>query len=420
VIAEAARIALVRGVPGAAGTGPSPRIGLARHLAGIFGGFIPVLFLALVCGGCKEIFITLDLNEVSAFFSTQVEGPELLRLLYFPLCLTYFYHAFCMAAIFAAVGVAAFKLNRQSPSPIPFRPDSPFPAFLLLPLMAAYFILGEFFSFGMGFKSMRYILILLPVFWLSIFWALEHWRVRPRQVFLGAVAYTLCALGQILFNSFESDSVAAESYQLQDDWLWRFPAWHANTHGEIELTRELLDLIHQSIPDGGKIAVGSEQLYVTSESLTWSSQHELALQGKANPYQFANFLTYDGKYSRDALLGARGVLLYVQPSLQYSREVYGATGAILHFAVGSWSNDGTAQLLPIQSQQAGLVGCLMVMKEPLTDERITQLITATKGVELPPGVEFGLSADRQMSWAECLDILKRWGQQRLGGTGKSR
>jgi len=240
-IAEAARIALVRGFPLEAGAGTSPRTRLAPHLAGIFGGFIAVLFLALVCGGGKEIFVTLDLNEVSSFFSTKVEGPALLRLLYFPLCLTYFYHALCMVVIFSAVGVATFKLNRRGPSSIPVPEDLPFPAYRLLPLIAAYFVLGEFFSFGMGFKSMRYILIILPVFWLSIFWALETWRARPRQVFLGAVAYTLCARGQILFNSFESDSVAAESYQRQNDWLWRFPAWHANAHGDIELTLGLLD-----------------------------------------------------------------------------------------------------------------------------------------------------------------------------------
>ena len=376
--------------------------------------------LALACGGLKMIFVTLDLNEASVFFSTKVEGPWLLRIFYFPLCLTFFYHAICLMVIFAVVAFAAFSRHRQKTALSTLAASAPpFPATLLLPLMAAYFVLGEFFSFGMTFKSMRYIVIMLPVVWLAIFWALEHGRVRSRQVFLAAVAYTLCALGQILFNAFESQGVAAESYQLTGDWLSRFPAWHDNVHSEIELTRGLLDVIHQALPDGGKIAVGTEQLYVTSESLTWSSQHDLALRGQSNPYEFENFLTYDGKISRRVLLHSSAIMVFVHPSLQYSREVYGATGAILHFMAASWITDGTVRVAPLQAQGAGLLGYLLVMNAPLTDAQVTQLITGTKAVELPPDVAFGRDDKDRMSWRECLDILKRWGRKRLGLEGAS-
>jgi hypothetical protein len=320
-----------------------------------------------------------------------------------------------MVVIFAVMGVMAYKMNRSQEASSTPPPRAPFPALLLLPLVAAYFTLGEFFSFAMAFKSMRFVLIILPVFWLAIFWALERRRMRPGLIFLAAGAYALCAFAQILFNSFESTEVAAESYQLKDDWLSRFPPWHADGPTGITMTRNLLAIIQRALPDGGKIAVGTEQLFLTSESLTWCSQCEPALRGESSPYEFANFLTSDGRYCRSSLLHARGLLVFVDPSLQYSREVQAASIALVQFSAGSWLKEGLVQMIPLQNSRNETLGCLIVMKEPLSDAQITELITSTHAAELPPEVEFGESTERRLTWREGWDLLMRWKEKRLGG-----
>ena len=159
-----------------------------RHASAVATGYFPITLVALACGGFQSIIKLIDANEVSGFFATTVESTGLLRLLYFPLCLTFFYHAVMLLAIFAVVGVVAFR-GRKNEAGMPSQKlaRSPFPVSVLLPLIGAYFILGEFFSFGMENKEMRSLLPVLPVLWPAIFWALERWRVRPGLTFLAAL-----------------------------------------------------------------------------------------------------------------------------------------------------------------------------------------------------------------------------------------
>lgn len=389
-----------------------------RHVVAAAAGFIPVTLLALACGGFQSIIKLVDTNEVSGLFTTTLECTGLLRALYFPLCLTFFYHAVAMVLIFAAMAMVAWQLNRRTAtlSPAP-APPARFPAFLLLPLMAAYFTLGEFFSFGMEYKSMRFLLMVLPVFWLAIFWVLERWRVRPGLIFLAAAAYVVCGYSQILFNAFGSRYVSAESYQLKDDWLSRLPPWHANGSAGMAMTNNLVTMIRQALPDGGKVAIGTEQMYLTSESLIWASQHDAALHGRPGAYEFDNFLANDGRYCRSSLQGARGILVFVYPSLQYSREVEATSIALIQFCAGSWRQDGLVRMVPLQTSSGEVLGCLVVAKAPFTDAQITQLIAATHATELPPDVEFG-SVDHRLTWRECWDILMRWKEKRLGEAAK--
>jgi hypothetical protein len=387
-----------------------------RHVAAVTAGFIPVTLLALACGGFQSIIKLVDTNEVSGLFTTTLECTGLLRALYFPLCLTFFYHAVAMALIFTAMGLVAWQLNRRavasSPGPS-LSSGARFPAFLLLPLLAAYFTLGEFFSFGMEYKSMRFLLMVLPVFWLAIFWALERGRVRPGLIFMAVAAYAVCGYSQILFNAFGSRYVSAESYQLKDDWLSRLPPWHADGSSGIGMTNRLVTMIRQALPEGGKVAIGTEQIYLTSESLAWASQHDTALHGRPGTYEFDNFLANDGRYCRSSLLHARGILVFVHPSLQYSREVEAASIALIQFCAGSWRKEGLVRMIPLQTSSGELLGCLVVAKEPFTDAQITELIAATHAAELPPDVEFG-SVDHRLTWRECWDILMRWKEKRLG------
>ena len=199
------------------------RTTVVAHALAAGAGFIPVAFLALVvCGGFQSIIRLIDLNEVSGVFTTTLECTGLLRLLYFPLCLAFFYHAIVMMWVFSFVCLVAFVMNRRSDGVAPApRPGPGFLATGFLPLLCAYLALGEFFSFGMENKEMRSLLLVLPVMWLGIFWILERLRVRPTLVLAAALAYAACGYSQTLLNGFRSREVSTESFQLKNDWLAR-------------------------------------------------------------------------------------------------------------------------------------------------------------------------------------------------------
>ena len=390
----------------------STRQNLVRHALAVLAGLIPVALLALACGAAEAIVRLVDTNEVSGLFATQLTCTGLFRLFYFPLSLTFFYHAVAMAVIFTVVGIAAYKISQASPIAPTIR--AAFATSLLTPLIIAYVLLGFFFSFGIAFKSMRFLLMIVPVLWLGIFWVLERWRVRPGLLLLAACAYAFCGFTQVLTGSFESQNVSSESYQLEGDWLTRLPMYNAIDQQMVGMTKSLLGMMQQALPEGGKIAVGTEALYVTSESLTWTSQHDLALRGQVSPFEFANFLTFDGKVCRSSLRGARGMLVMVDPALQYSKANYEAAGNLIHFCAQHWFKDGVVQMVPIGNGEGKMAGAIIVMKEPLTDARIDELIAGMNAQELPPGTDFGASVVRRLSWAECADILKRWAAKRLG------
>ena len=195
------------------------RKNLFRHALAVFAGIIPVTLLALACGAAESIVRLVDTNEVSGLFTTTLTCTGIFRLLYFPLCLTFFYHTVAMVVIFAVVGITAYKMNPVGALPPITRAS--FPVALLVPLIIAYVLLGLFFSFGMAFKSMRFLLMIMPVLWLTIFWLAERRRVRPGLLMLAVIAYAFCGFTQILTGSFESQNVSSESYQLERDWLTR-------------------------------------------------------------------------------------------------------------------------------------------------------------------------------------------------------
>jgi hypothetical protein len=202
---------------------------------------------------------------------------------------------------------------------------------------------------------------------------------------------------------------------LKDDWLGRLPQAHFLGESKIGLTNVLVDLIHQALPNGGKVAVGSEQIYLTSESLAWASDHELALKGQSSSYRFENFLASDGRYCRGALLNAQGVLIYLHPELQYSRAVFKSSNDLIQYSVKTWLPDGTVQMLPMRDNSDRVWGGFIVPKQPLSDALITGALKATNAGELSPNVEFNPPPiDQRLSWQDCIRILGEWRKKRLG------
>jgi hypothetical protein len=386
-----------------------------HHIAAAATGYLPVTLLAMACGGVQSIARLVDANEVSGYLVTNLECTGLLRLFYFPLCLTFFYHTVALAVIFGAMGVAALLINREKknqPASEPAVP--PFPAPLLWPLVAAYVALGEFFSFGEVNKEMRSLLLVLPVLWLLIFWGLERRRVKHGLVFLAAAAYTLCGFSQVLFNTFETVDISTESYQLKDDWLTRLPQAQGAAVTGIAISEGLFAMIEQAVPEGGKISVGTEQMYLTSESLMWVSQRELVLRGQTSPYTFDNFLTANGEYCRRALVDSKGLLVFVNPQVQYSPKNYQAAVTLLQYSVQTWSKNGQVRVFPLNTRSNGFMGAVILPRAPLTDAQISDLIAATQAEELPPEVEFTTPVVRRLSWEQCRAIFERWLRLRLG------
>ncbi|MCE0482955.1 MAG: hypothetical protein LV479_01805 [Methylacidiphilales bacterium] len=377
------------------------------HLGFLLLGFIPLVLAALLCGGLQSIVYLVNANETSGLFVTHLECTGLFRLLYFPLCLTFFYQTELLLFIAFLVALIAFWLKGSSAAP-PSTPSSPFPEHLLLPSLIAFTAFGLFFSFGITEKEMRGLLMMLPVLWLGLFWALDRWKISPPILFAVAALYTFCAALQIFCGTFGGGFLNSGSYQLSDDWLSRFPPKHIVNPNGASLTRNLLAVIRQSVPGGGKIAVGTEQMFLTSESLTWMEQRDTALRGQSPLYHFNNFLTNQGKYSRPALLDARAILLILHPNFQYSQQVQTASNALAQFAYNQWMlHDHSAQVIPIALGPNTLLGVLIAPNEPLTDSRITQVLTATGAQELADPLAFSASTPKRFTFGECWQILFR-------------
>jgi hypothetical protein len=413
-IAEIARAILTTRSSDSGTAIPSSR-SLRHHLAGIVIGFVPIFALAMSCGALQSIMRLVDSNETTSLHVTDITCKGLTRLLYFPLCLSYFYHVILLAAIFAGLlGIAAMLNSDKTASPR--EPLRPFSFDLLLPLLIAVVALGEYYSFGVQSKSMRSLMMILPPLWLLAFRVAERLRIRPGLLAAGVGFYALCGFSQVYFNNFPCEEVEAEGYQIEGDWLIRFPPpIFRNEHATV-ITRFLLNDIHRIFPHGGKIAVGSDRLYITAESLSWLENSGYLLRGESSPYVFINFLRVDGFYRRPAMSGANGLLLYTHPSLQYSEQVMQATQALVSYSGNQWiKNDPIASMEPLDvklDDQPLTLGYAVAFKTPLTNEQIAAAMTATHA----PGYaaeeeQFVALHSRRLTWSDCGDILARWARK---------
>jgi hypothetical protein len=136
-------------------------------------GLIPVLGVVLLCGGAQTILQLIEQNEVSQK-ATHLACAGLLRLLYFPLCLSVFYHVILLGGLLAG----AIILSRWIPVAGTEEAPAPFPMRLFIPILISYLVLGEFFSFWMLVKPMRALLLMLPLFWFAFCWIWEKRRLR--------------------------------------------------------------------------------------------------------------------------------------------------------------------------------------------------------------------------------------------------
>lgn len=388
--------------------------GFRQHLVGIALGFFSILFLAVSFGAMQTIMRLIDANEISNLFPIHLDCTGVMRLLYFPLCLTYFYNATLMLVVVIIIASFTLFLCYRRRGHRLVEKLQAFPLDRLLPLLVAYLILGEYYSFGMDTKTMRSLLLVLPSLWLLVFWMVERFRVRLAIFSLGILFYVLCAYSQVFFQSFPCKVTYAENYQLTDDWLTRFPPPIYVNKGGVICTRGLLNYVHYAVPTGGNIAVGSDQIYWNSDSLDWFENSGLLLQGKTPIYNFNTFLRSDGCYERQALIGAKGMLLYTDPSVRYSNAVYRVTQYLVLYGEKQWSDrDHVISILPLvaktQNGYNEIMGYVFVFKQPMSEQQIAAAISATHSPGYAVNQEqFSALHDRRLTWLDCRDILFRW------------
>jgi uncharacterized protein (DUF697 family) len=380
--------------------------GFIRHGLLVLAGFLPLFLGAMACGGFQSIVYLIAANGVSSLFVTKVTSTGLYRLLYFPLCLTFFYNAVIFALIFSITLIIGWTRRPQKPaSPVPFAVNA------LLAQVLACVIFGLYFSFGMMDKELRALVIVLPVLWLGALRLIECRGIAPRFVTVGALIYATCASLQVTSGIFGDPDMPysnADPFE-SETWLNQFPTRHLINEPGIHMTRGLNNIIHRYVPDGGVIAIGTEMMFVTAESLNWVEQQEDALAGKTSPYQYNNFISNTGELSRPALRNARVILLIVSPKLQYSREVALATVAMARLTCEDWdTKQQIAKVAPLRDGNNDVMGLLVILKEPLTDAQFDQLLTAVGNPEMKDSLIFTSSKRRHLSWPECREIIWQW------------
>ena len=105
----------------------------------------------------------------------------------------------------------------------------------------------------------------------------------------------------------------------------------------------------------------------------------------------------------------------MNPSVRYSQPVYEMSVALAQYGAQQWVNQQhVAQIISIQASPSDVLGYLIVFKEPLRDDQITEAMGALHASEFKPVQGANLLDDRRLTWAECWDVLRQWKQKRFG------
>jgi hypothetical protein len=279
------------------------------RVIGWLAGFVPVTLLAGLCGAWQTFFLLIQNNELSHEWETHLQVTGLLRLFYFPLCFAYFYNA-VIVLLLACGLLAAARWMRRDPAAETTATAGPFPARALWVLVLGYAIFGEFFSFWVLVKTMRALVFMLPVLWLLLFRLAERARVRPEWLFLGALAYGAVLADQVATDSFESKPLLPDKFLLADNWYDLPMAWihYAPGYG---IVTHLRDVIAGQLPQGGRVGVTTERVFLDGRSLALQLNGEALLDGRAPRYSCVRLFDAEGRDSPAAFLTADALILYV-------------------------------------------------------------------------------------------------------------
>lgn len=335
-----------------------------------FAGFVPVLMLACCWTVIPHVVVRI-LASSSDFWAPEPMANPLLRLFYFPLCLSYYYSF----ALLAVCGVMVGLLARWSPM-LGDEQQSPVVAGHKHPIigLSVGFIVawGLGFSFLMGFKIIRSLPLMLPILWITLFsWMAMRWRVT-RTLTLFAAIYFGIAHAQFAWGVLGvKQNRGTEDYVLRGDWLNRLPAQVTSLEQPAAITKSLLSAMHNLGVTQGRVAVGTEMLYWNSGALNWLSQTPYFLRGEVPALEFATAVDHQGKPIVGYLSGATAFMLMVHPGIQYSREVFDFNVRTAQYAERKWKGS-IARRIEILSMGDGKPAVvIIVFNNPLTESDLS-------------------------------------------------
>jgi hypothetical protein len=387
----------------------SPKI--AEHLGWFLVGFLPPAISALACGGVQSILLLLVQNELSPEWETHLPIAGLPRLFYFPLCFAYFYHMIVLLVIAAGIALLAMKLRPEAGEKEPAVPR--FPTTCLVILLATYAIYGELFSFWFLVKTMRSLVYLLPLFWLFIFWLVERWRVRGPLLSLGAAAYVLVLVSQVSLDTFKSLPPSPDKYYLTDSWYGYFPmAWSRYVSGP-PLVAHLASLIKRDLPQGGRVGLTTERVFLDGRSLSLRLNSPALLAGTPPLYSCVRLFNRDGRYSPAAFLSSNVIILYIAKSAQYSQFAWRETTNLLAYVPVHWVDP--SDIVPMPLDRGNFLGYQIFLKSPLTTY---ELDDGMKAIGAPGPMEDDRIDEyiygRRYTWKQGLDLVHQWLRKRFG------
>ena len=324
--------------------------------------FLPLFLVACYWTLIPAVVIRI-LGVTSSFRAGTNTMEPLLRLFYFPLCLSYFYSF----GVLALGGVALWVATRCLPwlRPGARLPLAPLPRLALWSLVAGFLLVwGGFFSFIMAQKVVRSIPLMVPVAWIALLGWLALRERAARSLTVLALLYFMLAHAQFAWGVVGAkQNRGTEGYVLEGDWLNRLPGQAPALEQPAAITRTLLNMLEQNGITHGKVGVGTEMLYWNNASLNWLAQLPDLQRGRTPALEFQTLVDSRGQPILPAFSGATAFLLMVHPSIQYSWAVYEFNVKTAQYAERKWKGS-VARRVDVVSLGDGQAAVVLVAFDP--------------------------------------------------------
>jgi hypothetical protein len=330
---------------------------LVRRIVAMAIGLLPGAALSLSFGSFQTVVLLILSNQKSTYFSTILPVNPLIRLLYFPLCLTYFYHLGLLLFIVGiAWGLSRFWIVETSPLRI---------REYLIPLIVAYLVVwGFFFSFVLDAKVIRSLPFMLTVIVFAVM-SVSVFRSAPALLIMGLAAVYFGTMQlQTFVGIFGARGTDPETFALGSDWLWNQPPDKAIARGEPEITRSVVAHIRDAEITTGTVGVGSSDLVLGPSSLNWSAQMDALLSGQEPALQFESLVDAHGQPIREGIEGVKALLLMLDPKMPISRGTYEFNRKVAEYALAYWEPNG-AKIFRLGWPESPAAMMLIRFNEPL-------------------------------------------------------
>ena len=377
-----------------------------RHRWWLLAGFLLVAGGAFACGAGQTIIGLFDDNEVHPL-TTPLQCTGLLRFFYFPLCVAYYYHVVALVAVLLLAVVVARWIPRLG---VHF-PGTPFPLHYFLPIAIGYLILGEFFSFFMAVKPMRFLAIILPIAWVGIFHFLENRRVPLVALYLFALLYTGLALSQKAFGVLPVTSQLVEdNYQLAwKSWIELPRSWNYG----LGLKNSLCSTIQDAITPGA-VCVNSIEL---RDALFWRLDRDDLLAGRASRAPVKILFNQRSQCYENALIGAHYLVLITFGGTQTSKTSWLLSEGLLGYANEVWfQQERRIDEMPLPGLNGAPSGFLLRFHPPLAPAEVRAAITTLRAQTTPPsedGDRVNRIEGRHYSETDAAGLMRDWLRLRL-------